>query len=41
VLREYTLTPFAGRLFAVHFPDGEEAFRALDGRIPYVELAML
>ncbi len=41
VLREYTLTPYAGRLFAVHYEDGEALFRSLDGRVPYVELAML
>jgi hypothetical protein len=40
-LSDYSLTPFAGRLFAVHFSDGEEAFRSLDDRVPYVELAML
>ena len=40
-LADYTLTPFAGRLFVVHFADGEEAWRGLDGRVPYVELAML
>lgn len=40
-LDEYTLTPFAGRLFVVHFADGEDAWRRLDGRVPYVELAML
>jgi hypothetical protein len=40
-LRDYALTPFAGRLFVVHFPDGEEAWRRLDGRVPYVELGML
>ena len=40
-LADYTLTPFAGRLFVVHFEDGEPDFRALDGRVPYVELAML
>lgn len=37
----FSLTPFAGRIFAVHFEDGEQAFRGLDGRVPYVELAML
>jgi hypothetical protein len=40
-LADYALTPFAGRLFAVHFDDGEELWRRLDGRVPYVELAML
>jgi hypothetical protein len=40
-LSDFSLTPFAGRLFAVHFADGEETFHNLDGRVPYVELAML
>lgn len=40
-LREYSLTPFLGRLFCVAFEDGEAAFRDLDGRIPYVEAATL
>jgi hypothetical protein len=40
-LADYALTPFAGRLFVVHFEDGEEPWRRLDGRVPYVELAML
>ena len=38
-LREYSLTPFLGRLFCVAFEDGEAAFRSLDGRVPYVEAA--
>lgn len=41
VLREYSLTPFRGRLFCVCFVDGEEAFRRLDQRVPYVEAATL
>jgi hypothetical protein len=40
-LREYSLTPFLGRLFCVAFEDGEAAFCNLDGRIPYVEAATL
>jgi hypothetical protein len=40
-LTDFSLTPFAGRLFAVCFADGEECFRRLDGRVPYVELAAL
>src|SRR5262249_11668531 len=40
-LSDYALTPFAGRLFVVHFADGAEAFDRLDGRVPYVELATL
>jgi hypothetical protein len=41
VLKDYSLTPFAGRLFCVCFADGENEYRALDGRIPYVEAATL
>lgn len=40
-LADYSLTPFAGRLFCVCFEDGDEAFRALDGRVPYVEAGTL
>jgi len=40
-LREYSLTPFFGRLFCVTFADGEESYRRLDGRVPYVEAATL
>ena len=38
-LREYSLTPFLGRLFCVAFEDGETAFRNLDLRVPYLEAA--
>jgi hypothetical protein len=38
-LRDYSLTPFLGRLFCVAFEDGEAAFRNLDGRVPYLEAA--
>jgi hypothetical protein len=41
VLEDYSLTPFAGRLFCVCFADGEPAYRTLDGRVPYVEVATL
>jgi hypothetical protein len=41
VMKDYSLTPFAGRLFCVCFADGEHAYRALDGRLPYVEAATL
>ena len=41
VLQEYSLTPFAGRLFCVCYADGEPAFRNLDDRVPYVEAATL
>jgi hypothetical protein len=38
-LRDYSLTPFSGRLFCVTFEDGEDLFRELDGRVPYLEAA--
>jgi hypothetical protein len=41
VLDDYRCSAYRGRLFAVHFPDGEPAYRALDGRIPHVEVATL
>jgi len=41
VIREYRLTPFAGRLFCVTYDDGEEEFRKLDGRVPSAEAATL
>lgn len=41
VLEDYSLTPFAGRLFCVCFADGEHVFQSLDGRVPYVEAATL
>lgn len=41
VLQEYSLTPFAGRLFCVCYADGEPAFRNVDNRVPYVEAATL
>jgi len=40
-LDDYRCSPYRGRLFAVHFEDGAAAYRALDGRIPHVELATL
>jgi hypothetical protein len=40
-LEDYSLTPFAGRLFCVCFADGEHVYRRLDGRVPYVEAATL
>jgi hypothetical protein len=40
-VKEYSLAPFAGRLFCVCFADGEPAYRTLDGRVPYVEAATL
>ena len=41
VLQEYSLTPFAGRLFCVCYADGEPAFQSLDDCVPYVEAATL
>jgi hypothetical protein len=38
-LRDYSLTPFSGRLFCVAFEDGEDLFCKLDGRVPYLEAA--
>lgn len=38
-LRDYSLTPFSGRLFCVTFEDGEDVYRSLDGRVPYLEAA--
>jgi len=40
-LEDYSLTPFAGRLFCVCFPGGEQVYRSLDRRAPYVEAATL
>ena len=41
VLEDYSAVPFAGRLFCVCFEDGEQTYRALDWRVPYVEVATL
>lgn len=38
-LRDYSLTPFFGRLFCVTFEDGDQTAHALDGRVPYLEAA--
>jgi len=38
-LRDYSLTPFSGRLFCVTFDDGEDLFRELDDRVPFLEAA--
>lgn len=38
-LRDYSLTPFFGRLFCVTFEDGDQTVHALDGRVPYLEAA--
>jgi hypothetical protein len=39
-LSDYSLTPFSGRLFCATFEDGEALFRALDGRVPYLEASI-
>ena len=38
-LRDYSLTPFSGRLFCVTFEDGEDLYQSLDRRVPYLEAA--
>ncbi len=38
VLTEYRRIESAGRLFVIHYPEDEPAFRALDSRPPYVEI---
>ncbi|MGH7552489.1 MAG: hypothetical protein ACREMQ_05625 [Longimicrobiales bacterium] len=38
-LDDYRSIPAAGRLYVVHYEDGAAAFRSLDGRVPYVEMA--
>jgi len=39
-MKDYSLTPFAGRLFfAFALLTGEHMYRTLDGRVPYVEAA--
>jgi hypothetical protein len=40
-LADYRCTPYRGRLFCTHFEDGEASYRALDGRVPHVEVATL
>ena len=40
-LADYRCSAFRGRLFAVHFEDGDAAYRVLDARVPHVELATL
>jgi hypothetical protein len=40
-LEDFYLTPFAARLFAVHFADGAELFDRLNDAVPYVEIASL
>jgi hypothetical protein len=40
-LKDYSLTPFAGRLFCVCFADGEPMYQTLEGHVPYVEAATL
>ena len=40
-LKDFRLTSFSARLFAVHFADGAALFDRLNGMVPYVELAQL
>jgi hypothetical protein len=40
-LDDYRCAPYRGRLFCVDFGDGAAAWRALDGRVPHVEVATL
>lgn len=40
-LKDFYLTPFSARLFAVHFADGAALFESLNGAVPYVEIAAL
>lgn len=39
--RPYAARVYEARLFVVHWDDGEEAYRALDARPPYLELGCL
>jgi hypothetical protein len=39
-LRDYSLTPFSGRLFCVTFEDDDQTVYALDRRVPYLEAAI-
>jgi hypothetical protein len=41
VLKDFYLTPFSARLFAVHLGNGVELARTLNGMVPYVELAQV
>jgi len=41
VLLEYRRIDVAGRLFVVHYPEDRSSYEQLDGRIPYVEIAMI
>ena len=41
VLLEYRRIDVAGRLFVVHYPEDQPVYEQLDGRIPYVEIAMI
>lgn len=41
MLEGYRRVPFTARLFCVYFEDGTAAFGQLDGRVPYLEIAML
>ncbi|MDK2125817.1 hypothetical protein [Parachitinimonas caeni] len=41
VLADFRQIKAAGRLFAVHYADGADAFAALDGRVPYVDMGTI
>jgi hypothetical protein len=41
VVQEYAHLEYKGRLFIVCWEDGQEVYKSLDGRIPYLELATL
>ena len=41
VLFEYRRINVAGRLFVVHYPEDQPVYELLDGRTPYVEIAMI
>jgi hypothetical protein len=40
-LRRYRHFSYFSRLYVVCWPDGENDFRKLNGRVPYVELGSL
>ena len=41
VLRGYRRIDTSGRLYVVHYPEDEEAFAQLDGRIPHIEIGAI
>lgn len=40
-LKDYSVTPFSGRLFCVCFEENKESLCALDERVPHIEIATL